>query len=59
MDIKDYYHDKMVRITDPEDKKIESEKMHVLLDTFPPTNIIGVYKETVITTRRQTKPTVC
>ena len=49
MYIKDYYHDKMVSITDPEDKKIGSEIMHILLDTLPPTNIIGVYQETGIT----------
>ena len=41
----------MVRITDPEDKKIESEIMHILLDTLPPTNIIGVYQETGITNK--------
>ena len=49
MYIKDYYHDKMVRITYPEDKTIGSEIMHILLDTLPPTNIIGVYQETGIT----------
>ena len=45
----DYYHDKMVRITDPEEKKIGIEIMHILLDAPPPTNINGVYQETGIT----------
>ena len=49
MYIKDCYHDKMVKITDPEDNKFGSEIMHILLDTLPPTNMIGVYQETGIT----------
>ena len=40
----------MVRIDDPEDKNIEIEINHLLLDTLPPTNILGVYQETGITT---------
>ena len=46
MYIKDYYHDRMVRITDPEDNQIGMEIIHLLLDTFPPSNILGVYQET-------------
>ena len=49
MYIKDYYIDRMVRITDPEDKQIGSEIIHLLLDTLPSTNILGVYQETGIT----------
>ena len=47
--VKDYYHDRMVRVYDPEDKNIGSEIIHMLLDTLPPTNIMGVYQETGIT----------
>ena len=47
--VKDYYHDGMVRLDDPEDNNIGSEIIHVLLDTLPPKNIMGVYQETVIT----------
>ena len=39
----------MVRMQDPADEKIGSEIMHILLYTQPPTNIIGVYLETLIT----------
>ena len=49
MYVKDKYYDKMVRITEPEDKKIGSEIIHILLNTLPPTNIIGVYQETNFT----------
>ena len=42
----------MVRVDDPKDKNIGSEIIHVLLDTLPPTNIIGVYQETGITAER-------
>ena len=31
MYIKDYYHDKIFRIIDPEDKRIGSEILHILL----------------------------
>ena len=47
--VKDYYHERMVRVYDPEDKNIGSEIIHLLLDTLPPTNIMGVYQETGIT----------
>ena len=46
---KDYYHDRMVKVDDPEDKHIGSEIIHQLLDTLPPTKIMGVYQETGIT----------
>ena len=36
----------MVRVYDPEDSDIGSEVIHLLMDTLPPTNIIGVYQET-------------
>ena len=36
----------MVRVYDPEDKDIGREVIHLLMDTLPPTNIIGVYQET-------------
>ena len=49
MYVKEEYYDKMVRITAPEDKKIGSEIIHILLNTLPPTNTIGVYQETNIT----------
>ena len=49
MYVKDEYYDKTVRITEPEDKKIESEIILILRNTLPPTNIIGVYQETGIT----------
>ena len=39
------YYDKMVLITDPDDMKIGSEIIHILINT----NIIGVYQETGIT----------
>ena len=31
---------------DPEDKDNGSEVIHLLMDTLPPTNIMGVYQET-------------
>ena len=37
------------QVTDPEENKIGSEIMHILLDAPPPTNINGVYQETGIT----------
>ena len=49
MYVKNEYYDKMVRIKDPDDKKIVSEIIHILINTLPPTNIIGVYQETGIT----------
>ena len=39
----------MVRITKPEDKKIGSERIQILLNTLPPTNMMGVYQVTNIT----------
>ena len=50
--VKEYYHDRMVRVDDPEDKHIGSEIIHLLLDTLPPTNILGVYQETGITAKQ-------
>ena len=52
MCVKDYYHERMVRVYDPEDKNIGSEIIHLLLDTLPPTNIMGVYQETGITSEQ-------
>ena len=46
--VKDYYHNRVVRVDDPEDNNIGSEIIHVLLDRLPPTNIMGVYQETRI-----------
>ena len=51
--MKNEYHDKMVRITDPDDKKIGSEIIHILINTIPPTNIIGLYQETNITNEEE------
>ena len=50
--VKDYYHERMVRVYAPEEKNIRSEIIHVLLDTLPPTNIMGVYQETGITSEQ-------
>ena len=50
--VKDYYHHRMVRVDDPEDKNIGSEIINVLLDTLPPKNIMGVYQETGITSEK-------
>ena len=47
--VKEYYHKRIVRINDPAYKNIGSEIIHLLLDTLPPTNIMGVYQETEIT----------
>ena len=44
--VKDCYHERMVRVYDPEDKNIGREIIHLLLDTLTPTNIMGIYQET-------------
>ena len=49
MYVKNEYYVKMVRITNPDDKKIGSEIIHILLNKLPPTNIIGVYQQIGIT----------
>ena len=52
----------MVRIDDPEDKSIGSEIIQLLLDTLPPTNILGVYQVTGIrnkVTKCEEKGQVC
>ena len=36
----------MFREYDPEDKNIWIEIIHLLLDTLPPTKIMGIYQET-------------
>ena len=40
------YMDRMVRVYDPDEDKIGSEVIQLQMDTLPPTNIFGVYKET-------------
>ena len=36
----------MVRVYDPQDDDNGSEVIHLLMDTIPPINILGVYQET-------------
>ena len=60
--VKEYYHERMVRTEDPEDKSIGSEIIQLLLDTLPPTNILGVYQVTGIrnkVTKCKEKGQVC
>ena len=47
--VKEEYYDK---ITEPENKKIGSEIIHILLNTLPLTNIIEVYQEMNITIKK-------
>ena len=49
MYVKEEYYGRIVRIQETDDAKIGSEIIHILLDTQPATNIIGVYQETGIT----------
>ena len=49
MYVKEEYYGRMVRIQETGYAKIGSEIMHILLDTQPATNIIGVYQGTDIT----------
>ena len=44
--VRESYLDRMVRVYGPEDDNNGSEVIHLLLDTIPPKNIIGVYQET-------------
>ena len=44
--VRECYLNRMVRVYDPEDKDNGSEVIHLLMDTIPPTNILGVYQET-------------
>ena len=43
--VREYYHNRMVRVDDPGDKNIGSKIIHLFMDTLPPTNILGVYQE--------------
>ena len=44
--VQECYLNQIVRVYDPEDKDIGREVIHLLMDTLPPTNIMGVYQET-------------
>ena len=44
--VRECYLNRMVRVYDPEDDDNGSEVIHLLMDTIPPTNILGVYQET-------------
>ena len=44
--MREEYALKLLRVTEKEEKKSESEFIHVRLDAVPPINIIGVYLET-------------
>ena len=44
--VREEYALKLLRVTEKEEKKSESEFIHVRLDAVPPINIIGVYLET-------------
>ena len=44
--VRECYLNRMVRVYDAENRNIGSEVIHLLMDTLPPTNIIGVYQET-------------
>ena len=44
--VRESYLDRMIRVYDPEDDNNGSKVIHLLMDTIPPTNIIGVYQET-------------
>ena len=44
--VREEYARKLLRFTEKEEEKSESEFIHVILDAVPPINIIGVYLET-------------
>ena len=44
--VRECYLNQIIGVYDPEDKDIGNEVIHLLMDTLPHNNIIGVYQET-------------